>query len=53
MSKSILITGISGTGKTTIVEELKKKGYNSYSIEDVHGLFDMYHKETKKVTRTP
>jgi len=49
MNKSILITGISGTGKTTIAEEMKKRGFNAYSIEDdIDGLFDMYHTETKQ-----
>ena len=48
MNRSIFITGISGTGKSTICEELARRGYKSYDIEDVDDLFAMYDKKTKK-----
>jgi dephospho-CoA kinase len=34
----IYITGISGTGKTTIARELEKRGISSMSIDEVPGL---------------
>jgi dephospho-CoA kinase len=36
--KKVYITGISGTGKTTIANLLKEKGIKSYSIDEVRGL---------------
>lgn len=48
MNKSILITGISGTGKSAICDELIKRGYNAHSIEEINDLFAWHHKETKK-----
>lgn len=35
MKKSILITGIAGTGKTSIIIFLKQIGYTAYGIEDI------------------
>lgn len=46
MNKSVLVTGIPGTGKTVIAEELKKLGYTAFDMEEVDGLFGLYHKET-------
>ena len=34
----IYITGVSGTGKTTLAKELNKKGIATYSIDEVDGL---------------
>ncbi|HUQ29983.1 MAG TPA: AAA family ATPase [Candidatus Paceibacterota bacterium] len=36
--KKIYITGVSGTGKTTIAQELQKRGYYAISIDEVDGL---------------
>jgi broad-specificity NMP kinase len=36
--KKIYVTGISGTGKTTIAHELNKKGIKAFSIDEVPGL---------------
>ena len=44
--KRILITGIAGSGKSTISDELKKLGYKSYDIEKVDGLFEMIDRNT-------
>lgn len=49
MVKKILITGVSGTGKSTICKELSSLGYESYDIEDIDGMFEMFHKGTKNV----
>lgn len=45
----VLITGVSGTGKSTICKELTKLGREAYDIENVEGMFEMYHKGTDKV----
>jgi broad-specificity NMP kinase len=49
MNKSILITGVSGSGKSLLCDELKKRGYKAYDIEELHGLFAMVNKKTGKV----
>lgn len=48
MNKSILITGVAGSGKSAVCNELKKLGYKSYGIEDMDGLFTMVDKITGK-----
>jgi len=49
MKKSILIIGVGGSGKSTLVEELKNHGYKAYDLENINGLFCMIHKTTKKI----
>lgn len=44
--KSILITGIAGSGKSTVCAELKNLGHNAYSIEDMEGMFKMVDSKT-------
>ncbi len=44
----IYVTGISGTGKTTISEKLKKMGFYTISIDETDGLCSWVHKETKE-----
>lgn len=51
MNKSILITGVPGSGKSSIVNELNKRGYKAYDIESIRGLFANVDKETGKVIR--
>lgn len=46
MKKSILITGIAGSGKSTIAACLKKMGHTTYDIEDIPGLYCLLDKET-------
>lgn len=41
------ITGISGTGKSTVASELKKDGYVVYDIDAVEGLCHWRNKKTK------
>ncbi len=50
----ILITGIAGTGKSTIVAELNKRGVFSIDLHDVPDLFFWQNNETKqKVEYSP
>ncbi len=48
-NKSILVTGITGSGKSYLCNELKKLGYKAYDIENMNGLFNMVHKKTGKI----
>ena len=49
MKKSILITGIAGSGKSSVSKALNALGYQSYDIEDIDGLFKMIYKDTGRV----
>ena len=49
MNKSILITGISASGKSSVCNELIKRRYKAYSIEDMKGFFDMIDKTTGEI----
>jgi broad-specificity NMP kinase len=50
-NKSILITGVSGTGKSAIYKELVKRGHKAFGLDEIEDLFAMYHKDThEKVT---
>jgi cytidylate kinase len=44
--KSILITGVPGSGKSSVCTELQRRGYEAYDIENIEGLFKMYKKDT-------
>jgi Cdc6-like AAA superfamily ATPase len=46
--KKIYITGISGTGKTTISKELERKGFYSISIDEIPNLCYWINKNTKE-----
>ena len=48
MNKSVLVTGVPGSGKTAICEELKKMGHKAYNIEEMSGFFKMVNKKTRK-----
>jgi len=47
--QKILITGVSGTGKTTACKVLKKMGYEAVDIENIKGMFKMVHKDTNNI----
>ncbi len=38
---------MAGSGKSTVCVELKRRGYESYPIEDIEGMFNIYHKGTR------
>lgn len=44
----IYITGISGTGKTSIAKELEAKGFFAISVDEIPGLCHWRHKENKE-----
>ena len=46
MERKILITGVAGSGKSTISKTLNILGYEAYDIENINGLFAMYRKDT-------
>jgi broad-specificity NMP kinase len=46
LHKNILVTGVSGTGKSALCEELKKMGYQAYDLEMMEGYFAMHKKGT-------
>lgn len=46
--KKIFITGISGTGKTTIYEELVKRDYYAISLDETDDLCYWVNRETKE-----
>lgn len=46
MGRAILVTGVSGSGKSTVCTELQRRGYTAYDIEDRDGLFTMIDAET-------
>ena len=46
--KKIYITGVSGTGKTTVAKELEKRGFYTISIDEVEGLCSWVHQETRE-----
>lgn len=50
----VLLTGIAGTGKSTVVEALNERGVVSLDLHDISGLLFWQDKETKeKVEYTP
>ncbi|MBU3896592.1 MAG: AAA family ATPase [Nanoarchaeota archaeon] len=51
MNRSILITGVAGSGKSAICKELKKLSYKAHDIENIRGLFTMIDKTTGKPTK--
>lgn len=49
MKEKILITGMAGSGKSTVCRVLEAMGYEAYGIEEIDGMFGMYHEGTKEV----
>ena len=46
MKKSIFVTGVAGSGKSSISKELNKLGHKAYDIEELEGMFKMVRKDT-------
>lgn len=46
MQRKYFITGIAGTGKSTVGEEFRKLGYEVYDIDAIEGLCRWVHKQT-------
>lgn len=46
MKKSILITAVSGTGKSTVCKALGEIGYNAIDIESIDGLYELVNEKT-------
>jgi len=44
--KKILVTGVSGTGKTTVLRELEKQGFATVGLDETPGLSHWVHKKT-------
>ncbi|MDP2789167.1 MAG: AAA family ATPase [bacterium] len=49
--KRFYITGVSGTGKSSVSLKLKEKGIPSIDIDKIKGLCHWENKKTKKITR--
>lgn len=52
MQKNILITGMSGSGKSTIAQELTEAGQRALDLDEVPDLCTMYYKDSKKPVMT-
>ena len=46
MKKSIFVTGVAGSGKSSVSKALNRLGYNAYDIEELEGMFKMVRKDT-------
>lgn len=44
--KKILVTGVSGTGKTTVLKEMKKQGFTAIGLDETPDLSYWVHKKT-------
>ena len=49
MKKSILVTGVAGSGKSSVSKKLNDLGYKAYDIEEMDGLFKIVNKNTGEV----
>ena len=49
MKKSVLITAVSGTGKSTVCKALRTAGYDAIDIESVDGLYELVNGKTGEV----
>ena len=45
------ITGISGSGKSSVLQELAKKGFSTIDIDDINGLCEWVNNDTLKVEK--
>lgn len=48
MKKSIFVTGVTGSGKSSISKELNRLGYKAYDIEELDSMFKMIRKDTRE-----
>ena len=48
MKKTVFITAVSGSGKSTVCKALTELGYEAYDIESIPGLFALVDEETGK-----
>lgn len=46
--KKIYVTGVAGTGKTTVAEALQKRGFYTISIDETDGLCSWVDRETRQ-----
>ncbi len=51
MKKSIFITSVSGSGKTTVCKSLKKLGYEAYDIESIPNMFTLVNADTDEILK--
>lgn len=49
MTKSIFITAVSGSGKSTVAKALVALGYEAYDIESIPGLFSLVDERTGRI----
>ncbi|MGD8373490.1 MAG: AAA family ATPase [Candidatus Woesebacteria bacterium] len=49
MKKSVLITAVSGTGKSTVCKALNASGYDSIDIESVDDLYELVNEKTGEI----
>lgn len=49
MRKSVLITAVSGTGKSTICKALHAMGYDAVDIESIDGLYELVNEKNGEV----
>ena len=49
--KSILITGVPGSGKSTLCKYLKKKGYETHDLDENEDIFSMLYSKTGKIAK--
>lgn len=47
--KKYLITGLTGSGKSTVCRYLSDKGYEAYDLEDIPDMFAMYREGTREL----
>jgi shikimate kinase len=48
MKKTVFITAVAGSGKSTVCKALAKLGYEAYDIENIPGLFSLVDERTGK-----
>jgi uridine kinase len=51
MNISVLVTGVTGSGKTTTYEALRELGYIAHDIESVEGLYNLMDEKTGAIVK--
>jgi dephospho-CoA kinase len=49
MKTSVLVTGVAGTGKSTVCEALQKIGCHARDIESIEGLYELFDEKAGRV----